>query len=43
MEVVGTMKTRVEWNDIGYIDGISNETVREFEEECGLLGSGVRF
>ena len=40
---MGVVETRVGWNDMGYMDGSYDETVREFEEECGLLGSRVRF
>ena len=43
MEVVGTPKTRVGWNDVGYMYGIYKKTAREVEEECGILRSGVRF
>ena len=28
---------------MGYMDGSYNDTMREVEEECGILQSGVRF
>ena len=43
MKVMGKVKMRVRKNDKGYMDGIYDETMREVEEECGLLQSGVRF
>ena len=39
----GTTKMWVGQNDMGYMDESYNETLREVEEECGLLRSGVRF
>ena len=43
MKVMGKVKMRVRKNDKGYMDGIYDETMREVEEEFGLLRSGVRF
>ena len=43
VEVAGTAKIRVGWNDTRYMDGRNNETVREVEEEFFRLQSGVRF
>ena len=34
---------RVGWNNTGYMDAIYDEPMREVEEECGILRSGVRF
>ena len=37
------VEMRVGWNDTGYMNGSYAKTMREVEEECGLLRSGVRF
>ena len=37
------MEMRVGWNDMGQMDGIYDETVRESEEGHGLLRSGAMF
>ena len=37
------MDTRVGWNDMGYMDGSYNETMREAEEGSSLTRGGERF
>ena len=43
MEVASIMESRVGWNDMGYMDGSYDGTVRKVVEGSGVMRGGARF